>query len=142
MTARSHRILRKDWSWKPEREVRAAIRKGGRKTRDAARKGSEEWSVARRRKREAIRKNAARQIGLREEGLGDNNQFGDSHIEETGTEAAPAPGRFGRLAEGSLTGDLSFVRAETLKFGDRDCESSAEEEADIDSATVSSEDLV
>ena len=141
MNAARSRIIRKDWSWAPKREVRAAIRKGERKTREAKRKGGDEWSIARRRKREATRKDAQTRIGLRANGLGDSNQFGDAHVSEDGVGAVNAPRKSGRLAEGSLTGDMTFLSAETLESGDLDSESSATEEAAINSDTVTPKDL-
>ncbi len=141
MSANSCRILRKDWSWMPQREVRAAITKGERKCREAKRKGSEEWSVVRRKKREATKEDSQSRTGLGVRGLGDNNQFGDTQVSEVGVEEVNAPRKYSRLSEGSLTGDLTFLNAESLEFGDPDCNSSATEEADINPDTVSAKDL-
>ena len=141
MTATSSRIIRKDWSWAPPRTVKAAITKGERKCREGKRSGGEEWNAVQRAKREAMKQDAEKRIGLEARGLGDNNQFGDIQISEIGVEDANVPRIYGRLVEGSLTGTLNFLNAETLEFGDPDCKSSAAEEADINAETVSAKDL-
>ncbi len=142
MTMTSSRVIRKDWSWAPPRTVRAAIRKGERKCREAKSSGSAEWNIARRKKREAMKEDAKNRTGLGARGLGDNNHFGDTQVSELGIEDAIAPRKYGRLVEGSLTGALNFLNAETLNFGDPDSKASATEEADINAETVSAKDLV
>ena len=141
MNSTSSRIIRKDWSWAPPRTVRAAIRKGERKCREAKRSGSEGWSIARREKREATKEDAEKRIRLGARELGDNNQFGDMQVSEIGIEDANVPRKYGRLLERSLTGDLNFTNAETLEFGDLDSKASATEETDINPDTVSAKDL-
>ena len=141
MTATSSRIIRKDWSWAPPRTVRAAIRKGERKCREAKRKGSEEWSVVRREKLKVTKEESENRTGLGATGLGDNNQFGDTQVSEDGVEEVNALRKYSRMSEGSLTGDLTFLNAESLEFGDLDSKASATEEADISSDAVSAKDL-
>ncbi len=141
MSTNSCRILRKDWSWTPQREVKAAITRGERKCREAKRKGSEEWSVVRREKLKATKEESENRTGLGATGLGDNNQFGDTQVSEDGVEEVNALRKYSRMSEGSLTGDLTFLNAESLEFGDLDSKASATEEADISSDAVSAKDL-